>query len=60
MDISDEHTAKAATVSEDQEPSRHHTPKERPHSNSPVAIFYDYEQKTVRVRSKKNAGRYFP
>lgn len=53
MDISDQDTAKAA----DQEPSRHHDPKERPRSNSPVAIFYDYEQKTVRVRSKKNAGR---
>ena len=56
MDNSDDDRAKAATVPEDQEPPRHQFLKERGRSNSPV-IIYDYEHKTVQVRSKKNAGQ---
>lgn len=55
MDISHESTAKAATVSEDQEPFKHQLLRERGRSNSPVVV-YDCDQKTVQVRSKKNVG----
>ncbi|KAF6226435.1 hypothetical protein HO133_009301 [Letharia lupina] len=53
MDIGHESTAKAATVSEDQEPFKHQLLRERGRSNSPVVV-YDCDQKTVQVRSKKN------
>lgn len=53
MDISDENTAKATTVVEDQEPLKHQLLKERGRSNSPVVV-YDCDQKTVQVRSKKD------
>ena len=56
MDINDENTAKAPIVSEDQEPFKHQFLKERGRSNSPVVV-YDCDQKTVQVRTKKNAGK---
>ena len=58
MDLSDEDKGKTATVSEDQEPFKHQLLRERGRSNSPVVV-YDCDQKTVQVRSKKNAGQYF-
>ncbi len=57
MDASREDTAKAATVTEDPEPFKHQHLKERGRTNSPVLV-YDYEQKKVQVRNKKNVGRY--
>lgn len=56
MDTSDEEIAKDTKMNEDQEPQRHQFFREIGHSSSPVLI-YDYEQKTVQVRSKKNAGQ---
>ena len=56
MDISKESTAKAAAVTEDQEPSKQQHLKERGRSNSPVLV-YDCEQKTVQVLNKKNLGQ---
>ena len=49
MDTSDEEIANDKKMNQDQEPHRHQF-------FSPVLI-YDYEQKTVQVRSKKNAGQ---
>ena len=56
MDFNNENTSKAATVSEGQEPFGHQILRERGRSNSPVVV-YDCNQKTVQVRSKKNAGQ---
>ena len=54
MDIIDENTARAVTVPEHQEPSKHI--KERGRSNTPVLV-YDCDQKTVQVRSKRDVGQ---
>ncbi len=48
--------AKAATATEDPDPLKHQHLRERGRSNSPV-IVYDREQKTVKVRNKKNVGQ---
>lgn len=56
MDVNNENTAQAAAATEDQEPAKHQHLKERGRSHSPVVV-YDYEQKTVQVRNKKNIGQ---
>ena len=56
MDTSNDAIAKGTRMNEDLEPHRHQFFREIGRSSGPVLI-YDYEQKTVQVRSKKNAGQ---
>ena len=57
MDTHDKKVAKGTGLNQDQAPPRHQFLREIGRSSSPVLI-YDYEQKTVQVRSKKNAGQW--
>ena len=59
MDVSNENTAKAAAVNEDQEPFKNQHLKEWGPWNSSVLV-YDWEQKTVQVRAKRDVGQYSP
>ncbi len=55
MDINDKDIASFVSALENQESEKRATLKERLLSNSPVVV-YDWSEKTVEVRSKKNVG----
>ena len=56
MNVSSESTAKAAAVNEDQEPFENQHLKEwGPWSGS--VLVYDWELKTVQVRTKRDVGQ---
>ena len=56
MHTSNEDTVQPTCRAENVEPSNHQHLKKRGRSNSPVVV-YDYDQKTVQVRNKKNVGK---
>ena len=56
MDTSDEHTVKATSRAEEDEPSKHQHLKKRERSDGPVVV-YDCDKKMVQVRNKKNVGQ---